>query len=111
LKHLVTYDYTLPLRAGGHSAFGNTSLGSHNFMVMALGSCVKWPLVKKRSPHLRFTVQIKGKLDFSLRCKIQEACGIRICMQENGNGTSIIEQLQHEKCNWRKKKVEEHPTT
>ena len=24
--------------------FGNFLLGSHNFMVMALGSCVKWPL-------------------------------------------------------------------
>ena len=24
-------------------AFGYFLLGSHNFMVMALGSCVKWP--------------------------------------------------------------------
>ena len=27
-------------------AFGHFHLGSHNFMVTALGSCVKWPLVK-----------------------------------------------------------------
>ena len=26
-------------------AFGHFLLGSHNFMVMALGLCVKWPLV------------------------------------------------------------------
>ena len=27
------------------TAFGHFLLGSHNFMVMALGSCVKWPLI------------------------------------------------------------------
>ena len=26
------------------TAFGHFLLGSHNFMVTALGSCVKWPL-------------------------------------------------------------------
>ena len=28
------------------TAFGHFHLGSHNFMVTALGSCVKWPLVE-----------------------------------------------------------------
>ena len=28
-------------------AFGHFLLGSHNFMVTALGSCVKWPLYNK----------------------------------------------------------------
>ena len=27
------------------TAFGHVLLGSHNFMVTALRSCVKWPLV------------------------------------------------------------------
>jgi hypothetical protein len=27
-------------------AFGHFLLGSHNLLVMALGSCVKWPLVQ-----------------------------------------------------------------
>jgi hypothetical protein len=27
----------------GTMAFGHFLLGSHNFMVTALGSCVKWP--------------------------------------------------------------------
>ena len=48
----VTYDFTLHLRARDHTtwlwrcvgmAFGDFLLGSHNFMIMALGSCVKWP--------------------------------------------------------------------
>ena len=51
----VTYDFTLHLRIRDHTtwvwkcfetAFGHFLLGSHNFMVTALGSCVKWPLVK-----------------------------------------------------------------
>ena len=28
--------------------FGHFLLGSHNFMVMALGPCVKWPLVNTK---------------------------------------------------------------
>ena len=27
-----------------YATFGHFLLGSHNFMVTALGSCVKWPL-------------------------------------------------------------------
>ena len=55
--HLVespnTYDFTLHLRVRDHvtwfwrclgTAFEHFLLGSHNFMVMALGLCVKWPL-------------------------------------------------------------------
>jgi hypothetical protein len=39
------------------TALGRFILGFHNFMVMALGSCVKWPLnpettVKHKSPNL-----------------------------------------------------------
>ena len=46
----VTYDYTVHLRVRDHTtcfwrclgtAFGHLLLSSHNFMVMALGSCVK----------------------------------------------------------------------
>ena len=52
---MVTYDFTLHLRVCDHitrfwrflgMAFGHFLLGSHNFLVMALGSCVKWPLYK-----------------------------------------------------------------
>ena len=52
LKDPFTYDFTLHLRPRGHTrwfwrcvgtAFGHFLLGSHNFMVTALGSCVKWP--------------------------------------------------------------------
>jgi hypothetical protein len=48
----VTYGFTLYLRTCDHTiwfwrcvgtAFGHFLLGSHNFMVTALGSCVKWP--------------------------------------------------------------------
>jgi hypothetical protein len=47
-----TYDFTLHLRVRDHpawfwrclgTAFGHFLLGSHNFMVTALDSCVKWP--------------------------------------------------------------------
>jgi len=50
----VTYDFTLHLRIPDHPtwfwrcvgmAFGHFLLGSHDLMVMALGSCVKWPLL------------------------------------------------------------------
>ena len=50
----VTYDFTLHLRACDHTtwlwrcvgtAFGHFLLGSHNFMVTALGSFVTWPQV------------------------------------------------------------------
>ena len=50
----VTYGFTLNLRVCDHTtrfwrcagmAFGHFLLGSHNVMVMALGSCVKWPLL------------------------------------------------------------------
>jgi hypothetical protein len=54
-KHLVegpvTYVFILHLRVCDHTTwfwrcvgttFGHFLLGSHNFMVMALGSCVKW---------------------------------------------------------------------
>ena len=50
----VTYDFTLCLRARDHTtwfwkcleiAFGHFLLGSHNSMVKALGSCVKWPSI------------------------------------------------------------------
>ena len=49
----ITYGFTLHLRVCDHTtwfrrcvgtAFGHFLLGSHNYMVMALGSCVKWPL-------------------------------------------------------------------
>ena len=40
----VTHTPTSCWRCVG-TAFGHFLLGSHNFMVMALGSCVKWPLV------------------------------------------------------------------
>jgi hypothetical protein len=52
LRGPVTYDFTLHLRARDHTkwfwrcvgaAVGHFLLGSHNFMVTALGSCVKWP--------------------------------------------------------------------
>ena len=48
----VTYDFTLYLRIRDHTtwvwryvetAFGHFLLGSHNFTVTALGSCVRWP--------------------------------------------------------------------
>ena len=52
VEGLITYDFTLPLRAGDHTTWFWTCLGdglwtlllgSHNFMIMAIGSCVKWP--------------------------------------------------------------------
>ena len=54
LRGPVTYDFTLHLRIRDHTTwlwrcvgtvFGHFLLGSHNFMVIALGSCVKWPLL------------------------------------------------------------------
>ena len=35
-------------------AFGHFVLGSHNVMVMALGSCVKWPLARLKEKVLFF---------------------------------------------------------
>ena len=52
LRAPVTYDFTLNLRVHDHTtwfwrcvgtSFRHFLLGSHNFMVTALGSCVKWP--------------------------------------------------------------------
>ena len=52
----LTYDFTLHLRVRVHTtlfwrcvgmAFGHFLFGSHNFMVTALGSCVKWSIVSK----------------------------------------------------------------
>ena len=54
VEGLITYGFKLHLRILDHmtwfwrcdgTAFGHFHLGSHNFMVVALGSCVKWPLV------------------------------------------------------------------
>ena len=48
----VPFDFTIHLRICNHptwfwrcvgTAFRHFHLGSHNFMVTALGSCVKWP--------------------------------------------------------------------
>ena len=38
--------------------FGHFLLGSHNFMVTALGSCVKWPLaaIRKLDAYRRLLV-------------------------------------------------------
>jgi hypothetical protein len=57
----VTYDFIIHLRVRDHTtrcwryvvtALGHFLLGSHNFMVMALGSsCVKWPLVDLSEFH------------------------------------------------------------
>jgi hypothetical protein len=53
LRGPVTYDFALHLRICDHTtwfwrcvgtAIGHFLLGSHNLMVTALGSCVKWPL-------------------------------------------------------------------
>ena len=52
VEGMATYDFTLHLRISDHTTwfwrcvgttFGHFLLGSHNFMVTALGSCVKWP--------------------------------------------------------------------
>ena len=52
LRAPVTYGFTLLLRIRDHTTwfgrcvgatFGHFLLGSHNFMVTMLGSCVKWP--------------------------------------------------------------------
>jgi hypothetical protein len=40
-------------------AFGHILLGSHNFMVTALGSCVKWPLVCPTSHETTPTFKTK----------------------------------------------------
>ena len=58
VEGLVTYDFTLYLRIRDHTAwfwrcvgttFGHFLLSSHNFMVTALGSCVKWPLLYSKA--------------------------------------------------------------
>jgi hypothetical protein len=49
----VTHDFTLQCRICDHATLFEGVLGrpldtffwAHNFMVMALGSCVKWPLL------------------------------------------------------------------
>ena len=55
IEDLVTYDFTLQLKAGDRTTwfwqclgtdFGHFLLGSYNFTVTALGSCVKWPSPK-----------------------------------------------------------------
>ena len=43
-------------------AFGHFLLGSHNFMVTALGSCVKWPLYDHLTSMRIFTL-IMSKID------------------------------------------------
>jgi hypothetical protein len=56
VKGAITYDFTLHLRTHdrttklhgvggvlGRRPLGHFLVGSHNFMVTALGSCVKWP--------------------------------------------------------------------
>ena len=66
----VTNDFTLHLRVRDHTTwfwrclgtvFGHFLLGSHNFMVTALGSCVKWPLVSScsNSYMLNFLMEFK----------------------------------------------------
>ena len=56
VEGLVTYDFTLHLRVCDHTTwfwgclgttFGHFLLGSHNFMVIALGSCVKVALIQE----------------------------------------------------------------
>src|ERR1700689_4479049 len=42
--HFRIRDYTTWFWRCLGTAFGHFLLGSHNFMVTALGSCVKWPL-------------------------------------------------------------------
>ena len=58
VEGMVTYDFTLHLRIRDYNtwvwrwvgtAFGHFLLGSHNFMVRALGSYVKWPLGNKEA--------------------------------------------------------------
>ena len=50
---MATYGFTIHLRVHDHTTwfwrclgmvFGHFLLGSHNFMITSLGSCVKWPL-------------------------------------------------------------------
>jgi hypothetical protein len=54
VEGLITYGFTLYLRVRDHTtsfrrclgmALGRFLLGSHNSMVTALGSCVKWPSI------------------------------------------------------------------
>jgi hypothetical protein len=45
------------------TAFGHFLLGSHNLMVTALGSCVKWPLVKKRKNRKMPTSLLASRLE------------------------------------------------
>ena len=60
MEGLVTYDFTLHLRIHDHTTwiwrcvgigFGHFLLGSQNFMVTALGSCMKWPLGNLLNPN------------------------------------------------------------
>jgi hypothetical protein len=53
--HTTTWGSVTTLRDFGEcvgmATFGHFLLGSHNFMVMALGSCMKWASVSKRLLH------------------------------------------------------------
>jgi hypothetical protein len=55
------------------TAFEHFLLGSHNFMVTALGSCVKWPLTKAMAKNCKLTYQEwpeAPKLPVTIFCKI-----------------------------------------
>ena len=61
----ATYDFTLLLRVRDHvtwfwrcvgTTFGHFHLCSHDHMVMALGSCVKWPLHTLTTLDIVFSV-------------------------------------------------------
>jgi hypothetical protein len=75
----VTYDFTPHSRVRDHTtwcwrcvgttAFGHFLLGSQNFIVTALGSCVKWPLV---GPEGTFELGLpRTRRSFGMRVKLR----------------------------------------
>ena len=54
----------------GRMPFGHFHLGSHNFIVTALGSCVKWPSKKDKNHGFEgLCVRIALLLDIILECR------------------------------------------
>ena len=84
VEDIVINDFTLHLRICAHTAwfwrcvgtaFGHFLLGSQNFRVTALGSCVKWPLVAWGNTQLTYHIRVVPASDsWHLRKYIHRGC-------------------------------------
>jgi hypothetical protein len=80
VEGMFIYGFTLHLRVHDHTtwfwrcrgtAFGHFLLGSHNFMVTTLGSCVKWLLGLWLGYHLPFLIRSSKQF---FQAVVQHSC-------------------------------------